>query len=161
MATWPALFARRASCALLFKASLPSFVVETHNRKLKGVGQNAPLSMSCHKLPNYLKTYRKRTGFSQDEIAFLLGCKRASHVSRYERFHRTPGFHTLLAFKIIFQASARELFGGEYQKVEKAVCRRAERLAARIGTENPDQSSARKLALLKIIAALPSAAELS
>jgi transcriptional regulator with XRE-family HTH domain len=124
----------------------------------EGVAQHVPRFMPCHKLPNYLKTYRKRAGFSQDEIAFLLGCKSAGHVSRYERFRRLPSFHTLLAFKVIFQASARELFTGEYQKVESAVSRQAQTLAVRLATANPDPPTVRKLALLRILAALPAAA---
>ena len=37
-----------------------------------------------HKLENYLRTYRRRAGLSQDEMAFLLGTKSGTKVSRYE-----------------------------------------------------------------------------
>jgi hypothetical protein len=40
---------------------------------------------------------------------------------------------------------------GEYQKVENAVRRQAQRLEARLTTENPGQPTARKLALLKSV----------
>jgi transcriptional regulator with XRE-family HTH domain len=158
----PPLWCRQAvslKLAVSGKFALLCWIVR--RTQTESVAQQVPPFMPCHKLPNYLKTYRKRAGFSQDEIALLLGCKSAGHVSRYERFHRLPSFHTLLAFKVIFQASARELFTGEYQTVEDAVSRQAQRLATRLATENPDPATVRKLALLRIIAALPTAAELS
>jgi transcriptional regulator with XRE-family HTH domain len=107
--------------------------------------------MSPHKLSNYLRSHRKRVGLSQAEVAFLLGCSSAAQLSRYEHFSRVPTLRTALALAVIFQASARDLFSGEYQKVENAVCRQAHRLLARLANENPDQATARKLALLKAI----------
>jgi transcriptional regulator with XRE-family HTH domain len=107
--------------------------------------------MRSHHLPNYLRACRKRAGLSQAEIAFLLGCRRAEHISRYEHFSRTPSLRTALAFCVIFQIPLNELFRGEYHKVEKAVCRRARRLAARLAKKNPDQLTFRKLAFLKKI----------
>lgn len=107
--------------------------------------------MASQKLPNYLRVYRKRLGLSQDEVAFLLGWRNASQPSRYEHFSRVPALRTALALSVIFQVSVRELFAGEYQKVENAVCRQAQRLEVRLATENPDPLTARKLALLKAI----------
>jgi transcriptional regulator with XRE-family HTH domain len=108
--------------------------------------------MSYHKLHNYLRTYRKRAGLSQDEVAFLLGCHTAAHVSRYEHFHRTPSLRTVLAYQVIFHALLRDLFGGEYQKVERAVSQRARTLAAKLSVRKEDRTTVRKLALLNMIA---------
>jgi transcriptional regulator with XRE-family HTH domain len=107
--------------------------------------------MASHRLPNYLRVYRKRSGLSQHEIAFLLGWHGASQPSRYEHFSRTPALRTALAIAVIFQVSVHELFLGEYQRVEDAVCRQAQRLEARLTMENPDRATMRKLALLKKI----------
>ena len=109
--------------------------------------------MTSSKLPNYLRVYRKRLGLSQNEVAFLLGWRNASQPSRYEHFSRMPNLRTVLALSVILRVSVRELFLGEYQKVENEVCRQAQRLVARLTTENPDQPTARKLALLKVILA--------
>ena len=107
--------------------------------------------MTSTKLPNYLRVYRKRLGLSQNEVAFLLGWRNASQPSRYEHFSRTPMLRTALALSVIYRVSVRELFAGEYQKVENAVCRQAQRLEARLTTESPNPPTARKLALLKTI----------
>jgi hypothetical protein len=41
-------------------------------------------SAATRKLQNYLRMYRKRFGFSQDELAFLLSCHSGATMSRYE-----------------------------------------------------------------------------
>ena len=117
----------------------------------EGVVHQTPLFMPCQKLPNYLRTYRKRTGLSPVEVAFLMGRQNASCVSRYEHFRRTPGLRKSLAYQVIFQTSVRELFSGEYQKVESAIRRQAQRLAAKLTSRHADRLTARKLALLKTI----------
>ncbi len=107
--------------------------------------------MASHRLPNYIRVHRKRLGLSQNEVAFLLGWRDASQPSRYEHFSRIPALRTALALAVILRVSVYELFPGEYQKVEDAVSRRAQRLEARLTTQIPDQGTARKLALLKMI----------
>lgn len=107
--------------------------------------------MASHKLPNYLRVHRKRLGLSQREVAFLLGWGNASQPSRYEHFSRTPTLRTALALAVILRVSVYDLFLGEYQRVETAVFRQVQRLETRLATESPDGSTARKLALLKMI----------
>jgi len=92
------------------------------------------INSSCmSKLDNYLRTYRRRAGISQDEMAFLLGTHDGTKVSRYERLARTPGLETALAYEAIFGISVRELFAGVYQRVERAARRRAQLLRKRVG----------------------------
>jgi transcriptional regulator with XRE-family HTH domain len=104
-----------------------------------------------HKLENYLRTYRKRSGLSQEEVAFLLGCQNGTKVSRYERFARKPSLESLFAYEVVFGAPARELFAGAYQKVEKRISNRAELLARKVNRATPDRMATRKLQILKAI----------
>jgi len=90
-------------------------------------------------------------GLSQEEVAFLLGCSSAAHVSRYEHFSRVPTLQTAFALAVIFRASVRDLFAGEYEKIEKVVCRQAHHIATRLAAGNPDQATARKLTILRTI----------
>jgi transcriptional regulator with XRE-family HTH domain len=92
--------------------------------------------MPSSQLPNYLRSNRKRLALSQDDVAFLLGTQSGAKVCRYERFVREPSLETALAYEVIFQRSASELFGGLYQKVEREVMARAKALADR-GKANP------------------------
>jgi transcriptional regulator with XRE-family HTH domain len=88
---------------------------------------------------------------SQDEVAFLLGCQNGTKVSRYERFARKPSVETIFAYEVVFGASARELFDGAYQKVEKRIMNRAQLLARKVNLATPDKMVTRKLQILKAI----------
>src|ERR1700686_573143 len=83
------------------------------------------------KLPNYLKTHRKRSGLSQEEVAFLLGNDNGEKVCRHERFAREPSLRSALAYLIIFQGQAEELFAGIHEEVKREVTARARKLARR------------------------------
>jgi len=107
--------------------------------------------MSSHKLQNYLRTFRKRSYLSQDEVAYLLGCKNGSKISRYERFSREPNFRTAMAYAALFNRPLSELFAGSFQKVQQEVSRRARLLARKITPGNTDAATARKLEALRAI----------
>ena len=103
------------------------------------------------KLPNYLRTYRKRKGFTQDEIAYLLGSYSGAKVSRYERFKRLPTLQTALAYQIIFDNPTEELFIGVFQKVERNTIKRIKSLTRKLEKEKPNPFTARKVEILKKI----------
>src|SRR5437762_13043164 len=92
-----------------------------------------------HKLENYLRTYRKQSGLSQDEVARSSGCQNGTKVSRYERFARKPSLETLFAYEVVFGAPARELFAGAYQKVEKRISNRAQLLTRILNRATPER----------------------
>ena len=102
-------------------------------------------------LENYLRTYRRRSRFSQEEVALLLGSRSGTRVSRYEQQIRKPTLETALAYEAIFRVPVSELFAGLYRKVEKEVIARAEELAERLASDKTVRVSSRKLALLRAI----------
>ena len=61
-----------------------------------GLHSNAPKIMS------YLKTYRKKGGLTQDEVAFLLGCESGTKISRFEHRARQPNLETAFACQVVF-----------------------------------------------------------
>ena len=103
------------------------------------------------KLQNYVRTYRKRAGLSQDEMALLLGCRSGAKVSRYERFAREPTLQTALAYEAVFGAPVSELFGGVYEQSRAAIQVRAGLLAEMLRQKNSDPQTGRKLELLSTI----------
>ena len=105
----------------------------------------------AHKLENYLRTYRKHSNLSQDEVAFLLGCHSGTKVSRYERSNRRPSLETLFAYEMMFGAPARELFAGVYQQVEKRFSNRAQLLTRKLSRATPTPMATRKLQILGAI----------
>lgn len=107
--------------------------------------------MPRNKLPNYLRACRKRAGLSQEDLAFLLGCKNGSKVGRYERFRRQPTLSTVFALERIFERPSRELFAGVYEEAERRVADRAGRLVVRLSKSSDSPQLRRKLAALKAI----------
>lgn len=90
--------------------------------------------MSSSQLTNYLRTNRKRLGFTQEEAAFLLGIKGADRgikVCRDEKFVREPSLQMALAYEAIYGKPVRELFGGLYEEIERGVAERAKILTYR------------------------------
>ncbi len=88
--------------------------------------------MAVPKLDNYLKTYRKRAGISQQEMDYLLGTHGGTRTSRYERFKRTPSLETALTCEAIFHTPVRELFAGVYARAERRTILRARLLRKRL-----------------------------
>ena len=102
-------------------------------------------------LESYLKTYRRRSGFSQDEVAFLLGSASGQKVSRYEHRVRRPPLETALAYEVIFQIPVSALFAGLYQRVEKRSIARAQDLTEKLLSASARRATPRKLAVLQAI----------
>jgi transcriptional regulator with XRE-family HTH domain len=104
-----------------------------------------------HRLQNYLRTYRRRSGLSQAELARLLGTSSGTKVSRYETFRRMPSVSGIFAYEIIFNQPASELFAGTYHAVRHGVRARARRLAKTLASRATNPRTARKLDLLRTV----------
>ncbi len=106
--------------------------------------------MTSTKLPNYLRTYRKRAYLSQDDVAYLLGGQSGSKICRYENFSRLPNPETIFAYEVIFNASARELFAGVYDRIERSTLKRAASLAEKLSGQKQTRITNRKLESLRM-----------
>jgi transcriptional regulator with XRE-family HTH domain len=108
-------------------------------------------SVANQPLRNYLRTYRRRSGLSQDETARLLGTSSGTKISRYENFARLPSVAGIFGYEIIFNQPAGRLFAGAYEVVRRGVRARAKRLAKKLTAQAGDPRTARKLHLLETI----------
>lgn len=100
-------------------------------------------------LESYLRTYRKRSGLSQVEVAFLLGSSSGANISRYERLSIQPKLETALAYEAIFQIPVRDLFAGLYQKVEREIMERLRLLTEKVSDAKLNHVTAHKLTVLR------------
>ena len=73
-----------------------------------------------------LRTLRKRSGLSQEELAHILGFRSKVAISRHERSDSVPDLLTALGYEAIFRVPISELFPGMYQTVAVGI---EERLA--------------------------------
>ena len=78
--------------------------------------------------------YRKRIGLTQEEMAFLLGTKGDSKVSRYENSRRIPAFRAILEYTVIFKVPLQDLFAGHCDEATIIIHKRAKRLQAKLRT---------------------------
>lgn len=104
------------------------------------------------KLENYLRAHRKRSGLSQDDVAFLLGSTSGTIVSRYESFMRSPSLRTALGLAAIYRVSVGELFAGLQERETIRAKSKARALVSRLDEDGGDRRAARKVATLRAIA---------
>lgn len=101
--------------------------------------------MTSHRLQNYLRTYRRKSGLTQREVAFLLGRKNGAQLSRYEKQRRLPPLRTALAFEAIYKIPLAELFAGLRESVGHDT---AERIAVLNADFQADSDSKRQRRLV-------------
>jgi transcriptional regulator with XRE-family HTH domain len=104
--------------------------------------------MPASPLPNYIRTYRKRSCLTQEEVAFLLGSKSSANVSRHERFKQTPDLQTLLAYEVLFGTPVRNLFSSTHQEVEQKLRKRIRLLIRKLIRAGDGRRIAKKIEAL-------------
>lgn len=104
--------------------------------------------MAAKPLPNYLRMYRRRIHLTQDELAFLIGGRDGSRLSRYENYQRVPPLEIALALEAALGVPVSELFRGEYAKVEEIVKRRVKVLEYQVRREVSDARQTRRATYL-------------
>ncbi len=80
----------------------------------------------------YLRTHRRKWGLSQREVASLLPKGDRNRVSDVERGKASPNAVEIVAYRLMFGASAQKAFPHFHAKVEDAVMQRAYRLHKRM-----------------------------
>jgi len=121
-------------------------------RNIELVGQYAdaqedqiPAHPMSHRHLTNLKPHRKRSGFTQEELGFLLGHKKHSAISRYEAGERSPDLKTAFAYQVLFGRALEELFPGLQDEVRSEVGKRAQQLAQEISEHGESRKAPYKL----------------
>ena len=109
----------------------------------------AEILMTLVPLTTYLRMYRKRTGFTHEELAFLCGAMCGSSIARHEKGVRLPKLRTVLMYECILQASVRELYAGLFHEALASVRTRATGLCASLERRPPSSVRDHKIAMLK------------
>jgi transcriptional regulator with XRE-family HTH domain len=99
-------------------------------------------------LGNYLRARRKQWQMSQKELAFLLGYKNESIVSRLERQERALSFDTLRACSIIFGSGAEDMFPALSREADSRLVQRIQELRFILENSVPSKRTEAKLRLL-------------
>ena len=87
-----------------------------------------------------LRTYRRRRGLTQKELArLLLGCS-GTNISRIERGLRRPTADTVIAASVLFGVSTEELFPGLYHDIEDRVLGQTYTLYEKVNAQHSARS---------------------
>jgi DNA-binding XRE family transcriptional regulator len=105
--------------------------------------------MTIVPLNTYLRMYRKRAGFTHEELAFLCGAMCGSSVARHEQGSQLPVLRTALMYEFILQGSVRELYAGLFHDARRAVCVRARGLCASLERKPQSADRDHKIAMLR------------
>lgn len=97
--------------------------------------------MEDQPLTTYLRTYRQRTGFTQPEVAFLIGGMDGKVVSRHERGERRPALHTVLKYAFVLDVGVVDLYEGLSAEIQAEMCTRVRGL---IGTLKRGRQTTRR-----------------
>jgi len=77
------------------------------------------------KLPCYLKTYRKRAGLTQKQLALLLGVGCDTTISKLERRAREPNLKIAVGCQILFGVRAEDIFPEVFSRIGQEIETRA------------------------------------
>jgi transcriptional regulator with XRE-family HTH domain len=79
---------------------------------------------------NNLVLYRRRMGFTQKQVARLLGHRDASMISHYEHCRALPPVAVALSLEIVYRVPVAFLFPAMYDELKQQIRRKEESFAA-------------------------------
>jgi DNA-binding XRE family transcriptional regulator len=106
------------------------------------------ITYMAKRLKTYLRPHRRRVGLTQRELAFLIGAKHHTVISRIEGLERSPRLAWAVACAALFGTRALELFPDFFAEVHQAVFRRARELYEEL-QGNPSRATRAKLDFLE------------
>jgi DNA-binding XRE family transcriptional regulator len=105
--------------------------------------------MKRRSIATYLRTLRRRSALSQDDVAFLLGTFVGTRVSRHETGVCAPRLEVALVYALIFDVSIETMYEDDLRRLERGVCERAERLCESLAHRLRDPLRDEKRAALR------------
>ena len=101
---------------------------------------------------SYLRPLRRRWGFTQGELAFLIGYQTGKSISRIEALKQTPTLNAALSCAVIFNTAHVKLFPSTLHEVEQVVLDRANELYEELEGD-PSNVTRVKLDFLEVLIA--------
>jgi transcriptional regulator with XRE-family HTH domain len=79
------------------------------------------MAVQRKRIPNMLKRYRKLAGYSQKDVAAILGFRSAARISSWERGSKFPSIHNSIALSVLYRTLEPALFFELYQLVKERI----------------------------------------
>lgn len=111
--------------------------------------------MKKQRVSNYVRTYRNRSGLSQEEVAYLLGIKSGDDVIKHEKGISRPKLGVAIAYEIAFQTRFLDLYPNLYGETDFAVRKRAAKLLEKLDSRKYVGRTRQKVEFLSAILQAP------
>ncbi len=79
--------------------------------------------------PNKFRKYRKLSGYSQQEVAWLIGHRTTSRLSRWERGAGKPSVENLYKLSVLYKTLMEVLCGDSCKEARKEIIDRIKRIS--------------------------------
>ena len=112
----------------------------------------ATQTMTKRRPKAYLRPLRRQSGLTQRELAFLIGAKAGTTISRIERLKQAPSLERAHALALIFGIRAVEVFPGFFSEIHEALRARTNELYEEL-QGNPSKTTKVKLDFLEDVLA--------
>jgi transcriptional regulator with XRE-family HTH domain len=89
---------------------------------------------------SFVRAHRRRWGLTQTELAALLGVESSTTISRIERSVRRPTAPNVVAYSVLFDVPASELFASLHGQIKESVSAAAKRLYDELEQKGDSQS---------------------
>lgn len=107
--------------------------------------------MAKHINAPYLRALRRRSAFSQEDVAFLLGAFTGTRVSRHETGACVPPLGVALAYEVIFDVAIADVYEDDRARIAILIRKRAQTLHESMAHRLHDPLRSDKRAALKKI----------
>jgi len=87
------------------------------------------MSIPKQKYPNHLTRYRERFGFTQQQLACIVGCRRRETIGRIESGLTLPGVITLLRLSAALRVPVEFLYQETFISLRAEVREQEERMS--------------------------------
>jgi DNA-binding XRE family transcriptional regulator len=79
------------------------------------------MSVTKQKYPNHLTRYRERLGFTQEQLASIVGCRRRQTIARIEAGASFPNVKTLLSLSAAVRVPVEFLYRETFLNIRAEV----------------------------------------
>lgn len=77
--------------------------------------------MKTNYIENNLREYRKKSNYTQKQVAHCLGLKSEDRISIWEKGHGVPGLVNLLKLSTLYRATPMQLYESLMDEIENSV----------------------------------------
>lgn len=103
---------------------------------------------------NLLRTYRKRTELSIEDVSRLLNMQDSSTLSRCERGFRKPNLEIIFTYHILFEVSVEKLFENEMKYTFSKIAKNIDPLIEELKNQDATRKVEAKISLLNSLKVL-------